>query len=102
MGAGDRAHQFGSCPDIDDVFRVKIHRNSPLEAGPGNAQVLEPGPQEVVEHFIPAAFGTTDEDHVRRVQDIFRRFYEQGDIYKGEYEGCARLKRAMASERMIS
>ena len=30
---------------------------------------------------------TTDEDHVRRVQDIFRRFYEQGDIYKGEYEG---------------
>lgn len=30
---------------------------------------------------------TTDEDHVKRVQDIFRRFYEQGDIYKGEYEG---------------
>ena len=30
---------------------------------------------------------TTDEDHVRTVQKIFRRFYEQGDIYKGEYEG---------------
>ena len=30
---------------------------------------------------------TTDEDHVRVVQKIFRKFYEQGDIYKGEYEG---------------
>ncbi len=30
---------------------------------------------------------TTDEPHVKTVQKIFRRFYEQGDIYKGEYEG---------------
>ena len=30
---------------------------------------------------------TTDERHVVAVQKIFRRFYEQGDIYKGEYEG---------------
>lgn len=30
---------------------------------------------------------TTDENHVRTVQKIFRRFYEQGDIYKSEYEG---------------
>ena len=30
---------------------------------------------------------TTDERHVKAVQKIFRRFYEQGDIYKGEYEG---------------
>ncbi len=30
---------------------------------------------------------TTDEDHVKTVQKIFRKFYEQGDIYKGEYEG---------------
>ncbi len=30
---------------------------------------------------------TTDEDHVRIVQKIFKKFYEQGDIYKGEYEG---------------
>ena len=30
---------------------------------------------------------TTDEDHVRTVKKIFRRFYEQGDIYKGYYEG---------------
>ena len=30
---------------------------------------------------------TTDEDHVRRVQLIFEKLYEQGDIYKGEYKG---------------
>ena len=30
---------------------------------------------------------TTDAPHVAAVQKIFRRFYEQGDIYKGHYEG---------------
>lgn len=30
---------------------------------------------------------TTDSDHEKQVQKIFRRLYEQGDIYKGSYEG---------------
>ena len=30
---------------------------------------------------------TTDPDHEKRVQKIFRKLYEQGDIYKGKYEG---------------
>jgi len=30
---------------------------------------------------------TTDEDHEKQVQKIFKKFYDQGDIYKGEYEG---------------
>ena len=30
---------------------------------------------------------TTDAYHVRQVQKIFKKFYEQGDIYKGHYEG---------------
>lgn len=30
---------------------------------------------------------TTDKDHEKTVQKIFRKLYEQGDIYKGEYEG---------------
>ncbi len=30
---------------------------------------------------------TTDEKHERTVQKIFRKLYEQGDIYKGSYEG---------------
>ncbi|HIZ81268.1 MAG TPA: methionine--tRNA ligase [Candidatus Mediterraneibacter pullistercoris] len=30
---------------------------------------------------------TTDADHERQVQKIFRKLYDQGDIYKGHYEG---------------
>ncbi len=30
---------------------------------------------------------TTDQDHEKQVQKIFKKFYEQGDIYKGSYEG---------------
>lgn len=30
---------------------------------------------------------TTDERHEKAVQKIFRKFYDQGDIYKSEYEG---------------
>lgn len=30
---------------------------------------------------------TTDDYHVREIQKIFKRLYDQGDIYKGAYEG---------------
>ncbi len=30
---------------------------------------------------------TTDEDHEREVQRMFKKMYDQGDIYKGYYEG---------------
>ncbi len=30
---------------------------------------------------------TTDKDHVKTVSKIFKKFYDQGDIYKGYYEG---------------
>ena len=30
---------------------------------------------------------TTDEDHVEQVQKIFKKLYDQGDIYLGKYEG---------------
>ena len=30
---------------------------------------------------------TTDEYHVKQVSAIFKKFYDQGDIYKGHYEG---------------
>ena len=35
------------------------------------------------EHFIR----TTDDYHEKQVQKIFKRLYDQGDIYKGAYEG---------------
>ena len=30
---------------------------------------------------------TTDKDHELQIQKIFKKLYDQGDIYKGEYEG---------------
>ena len=30
---------------------------------------------------------TTEPRHVKRVQELFKKMYENGDIYKGEYEG---------------
>jgi methionyl-tRNA synthetase len=30
---------------------------------------------------------TTEEDHVKKSQEIFKQVYEKGDIYKGQYEG---------------
>lgn len=30
---------------------------------------------------------TTDADHEKQVQKLFKKFYDQGDIYKGYYEG---------------
>ncbi len=30
---------------------------------------------------------TTDADHEKQIQKIFRKMYEKGDIYKGNYEG---------------
>ena len=30
---------------------------------------------------------TTDEDHEKQVKKIFKKLYDQGDIYKGHYEG---------------
>ena len=30
---------------------------------------------------------TTDEDHVKACQNMFKKLYDNGDIYKGEYEG---------------
>ncbi len=35
------------------------------------------------DHFIR----TTDDYHEKQVQKMFKRFYDQGDIYKGAYEG---------------
>ncbi|MBP3233049.1 MAG: methionine--tRNA ligase [Eubacterium sp.] len=30
---------------------------------------------------------TTDEDHEKQIQKIFKKLYDQGDIYKGSYDG---------------
>lgn len=35
---------------------------------------------------------TTDADHMKVVQDMFQKLYDQGDIYKGSYDGWYCLK----------
>lgn len=46
---------------------------------------------------------TTDEDHEKQVQKIFRKLYEKGDIYKGEYEGmyCTPCESFFTSSQLI-
>ena len=46
---------------------------------------------------------TTDSDHEKQVQKIFRRLYEQGDIYKGYYEGmyCTPCESFFTSSQLV-
>lgn len=46
---------------------------------------------------------TTEERHARVVQDIFTRLYEQGDIYKSEYEGwyCTPCETFWTENRLV-
>lgn len=46
---------------------------------------------------------TTDEDHVRTVQDVLQKVYDNGDIYKGVYEGlyCVGHEAFMKPEDLV-
>lgn len=46
---------------------------------------------------------TTDEDHKRIVQKIFKKLYEQDDIYKGKYEGlyCTPCESFYTSSQLV-
>lgn len=46
---------------------------------------------------------TTDAAHEAAVQNVFRRMYEKGDIYKGEYEGnyCVSCESFIPSNQLI-
>lgn len=46
---------------------------------------------------------TTDEDHEKQVQKIFKKLYDQGDIYKGEYEGmyCTPCESFFTSSQLV-
>lgn len=67
----EKAKEAGvSCQEFVDSISAKIRSNWDLM-------------NTSYDYFIR----TTDEDHMERVQKIFRKLYEQGDIYKGVYEG---------------
>ncbi|MDF2905093.1 MAG: metG [Herbinix sp.] len=46
---------------------------------------------------------TTDEDHEKQIQKIFRKLYEKGDIYKGHYEGmyCTPCESFFTSSQLV-
>ena len=46
---------------------------------------------------------TTDEDHEKQVQKIFKKLYEKGDIYKGHYEGlyCTPCESFFTSSQLV-
>ena len=46
---------------------------------------------------------TTDDYHEKQVQKIFKKLYDQGDIYKGEYEGmyCTPCESFFTSSQLV-
>ncbi len=46
---------------------------------------------------------TTDKEHEKQVQKIFKKLYDQGDIYKGEYEGmyCTPCESFFTSSQLV-
>ena len=46
---------------------------------------------------------TTDKDHEKQVQKIFKKLYDQGDIYKGHYEGmyCTPCESFFTSSQLV-
>lgn len=47
---------------------------------------------------------TTDHDHEKQIQKIFKKLYEQGDIYKGNYEGmyCTPCESFFTSSQLVN
>lgn len=47
---------------------------------------------------------TTDSDHERQIQKIFKKLYDQGDIYKGTYEGmyCTPCESFFTSSQLVN
>lgn len=67
--------------------------NAALKRGVTPLQLVDELSREFVSSFRELDISydrfirTTDRDHVHVVQEILRRSYDQGDIYKGVYEG---------------
>ncbi len=43
-------------PYVNDMLVIEIHGDAPFERGPGDAQILQTGQQEVVHHLILSGF----------------------------------------------
>ena len=66
-------------PHVNHVLRVKVHGNAPGERGAGNAQVLQAGLNEVVDHFVEPGLGL---DKIRMVLIILHQLVGIGGELK--------------------
>ncbi|MCL1912551.1 MAG: methionine--tRNA ligase [Eubacteriaceae bacterium] len=66
--------------------KARAEGKEPKEYVDGVCAIVK-GVWDAMDISYDAFVRTTDPEHERRVQGIFRRLYEKGDIYKGEYEG---------------
>lgn len=75
-----------------DEHGVKIEEKA-KEAGVSPKEFVDAVAKTIKENFdlMNTSYDyfvrTTDENHEKQVQKIFKKLYEQGDIYKGTYEG---------------
>ena len=67
-------------PDVDDVARVKVDGDAPLEAGAGDAEVLQAGVYEVLYHLIDAAGGLQEGAGEQQLAHLFSVLGEAEEI----------------------
>ena len=66
---GGHVVEKGVDPYIDHMARIKIHRDSPGKAGPGDTQVLQSRLNEVVYHLVDPAAGLQKVGVFQKVPD---------------------------------
>ncbi len=86
-----RGYDVIFCTGTDDhgqkIERIAAEKGvSPKEYVDGIVEWIK-GLWKVMDVEYDIFIRTTDELHVQTVQRIFKKLYEQGDIYKGEYQG---------------
>ena len=67
-------------------IKAKENETTPKEFVDGVAAEIK-GLWDLVGTSYDKFIRTTDEDHEKQVQKIFKKLYDKGDIYKGSYEG---------------
>ena len=67
-------------------IKAKENETTPKEFVDGVAEEIK-GLWDLVGTSYDKFIRTTDEDHEKQVQKIFKKLYDKGDIYKGSYEG---------------
>ena len=67
-------------------IKAKENETTPKQFVDGVAEEIK-GLWDLVDTSYDKFIRTTDADHEKQVQKIFKKLYDKGDIYKGSYEG---------------